>query len=539
MLESLTIKNFAIIDDMTIDFKNGFSVIIGETGTGKSIIIEALNLILGSRANNSMIRQGYDKSFLTGIFSINKQVKDYLEECDIDYDDVIEIVRILNINGKSSYKINGSSVTLATINKIRDLIIEIKRQSDNEISSDSDFAIKLIDKYGSIENEKSYIEYSKLYNEYVEVKKRLNDLKSGALEIDVDYVNMQISRIDEIATYDGELEELIEKSKLCSNGFKLSELSNKIQANLKQLYDTSNEVCNDYNTFIELGGKKLADYNEINVMIEDFVNSFSYDDVSFSESEVEYIEDRIYSINKLFKLYGGDFQGMMTAYDELNEQLYQYENAEFLLEKYSNELSELEKLMFEKCELFNKIRKQYANKMADAVKVILEKMYMENAAVCFDFSVKDFEVDGNNVVKLLISTNNNTFLPIEDIASGGERARVILAFKKIIADNSDISTIIFDEVDTGVSGRVAKAMGQIMSEIALKTQVISITHLPQVAALATYCLYVDKTTGSDNVVSNIVYVTDQDKVVAIAKLLSGEQVTQEAIENAKSLLMHS
>lgn len=539
MLKTLKIKNFAIIDDMEIGFDNGFSVIIGETGTGKSIIIEAINLILGSRASNTMIRSGCEKSFLQAEFLVTYELRRYLDEIDIDCDEIIELTRILNINGKSSYKINGSLVNLATINKVRDLIIEIKRQSDNEISSDEFFAIKLIDKYAKINQDQYYEKYLNKFFKYENIVKKIDEIKNSTFNIDVEYIKLQIDRIEKLSTFEGEYEELIEKSKRASNFYTINELGEKIKNNLENFYLMNVEIRNLYEEFKKLGGEDFGDYTDISLQVEDFVNSFSYSSEVVGESELEHIEERIFTIKKIYDMYGGNYESVMKAYEDLNEQLYQYENGEHLLLKYEKELEELKKELNALCEHVNEKRRIYGDKMSTQVKVLLHDMYMEDAAIKFNFINRDFNIYGNCNLEILISTNNNEFLKITEIASGGERARVILALKKVIADTSEIATIIFDEIDTGVSGRVAKAMGKVMLEIAKKTQVISITHLPQVAAMSPNCLVVNKSKTDTEIVSNIEKVDGEEKVYAIAKILSGDTVSEEAILNARSLIDES
>lgn len=539
MLKTLKIKNFAIIDDMDVAFDNGFSVIIGETGTGKSIIIEAINLILGARATNSMIRSGCEKSFLQAEFEIDDVVKVYLDSIDIDCDATLEITRILNVNGKSSYKINGNIVTLATINSVRDLIIEIKRQSDNEISNDEFFAIKLIDQYANIEQNSDYKEYLVKYNTYENLLNKINSIKNVSDNIDIEYVKMQLNRIEKLSTYDGEYEELIEKSKRAGNTYKISELGEKLKNSLSSMYDLTVEVKSTYDEFKSVGGDDCGDYNEISIQLEDFVNSFTYTNEEVSENELEVIEERIYSIKKLYEMYGGTYNDVTSAYEDLNEQVFQYENSEQLLEKYEHELSSMTVELNDICSRVNEHRHTFAIKMCEIVRELLCSMYMEDAAIEFSQQPCEFNKYGNINLNLLVSTNNNSFLPVNEIASGGEKARIILALKKVIVDNSIVSTIIFDEIDTGVSGRVAKAMGKVMCDISAKTQVIAITHLPQVAAISQHCLVVEKSKEDQEVVSNITKVDDEQKVLAIAKILSGDIVTQEAISNARSLIIEN
>ncbi len=535
MVERLAIKNFAIIDDMTIDFKTGFSVIVGETGTGKSIIIEAINLILGSRADNSMIKDGCEKSYLTGVFSLTPEVKDYLNECDIDYDDQLEIVRVLNSSGRSSYRVNGFSVQLSTISKIRDMIIEIKRQSDNEISNDEYYAVKLIDKFSNIDGLKAYQEYSKLYGEYQAVCSKLNELYQVGNTIDIDYVKMQIKRIEDIDVQEFELESLMEKSAIFANSFKISEICNALKTNLDTLYTVSNDINKDVSKLHDLNIGNEFNYDEINIMIEDFANSFSVNNEPVSESEIEHIESRIFEIKKLFDLYG-DYAGVLRVFDELNEQLYQYENSALLITEHEALKLKIEQEMAMLCEQINDYRLQHGVLLCDEVKQLFTMLYMEDAAIKFELTAAPYSKYGNVEVQLLISTNNNSYWPIDKIASGGERARVILAIKKVLVDNKQVSTIIFDEVDTGVSGRVAKAMGKLMKIISKETQVIAITHLPQVAVCADLFLSVEKSKTDEQVVSNVKYVDGEEKIRAIAKLLSGDVITTEALENARSLM---
>ncbi len=535
MIEKLSIKNFAIIDDMTIDFKSGFTVIVGETGAGKSIIVEAINLILGSRANNSMIKEGCDKSYLTGIFSLTKDIEVYLSSNDIFYDDKLEIVRVLNVNGKSSYKVNGQTVNLTMISKIRDMLIEIKRQTDNEISSDDFYAVKLIDRYADIHTKECYRQYLTYYNEYKQVCEKLENLLQIESSVDIDYVKMQIRRIEELNIYENELEDLIEKSNLINNYLKISNLISKVKGDLDTLYSTSGSINKSVRDLQSLGVKFDTSYEEINILIEDFVNSFCVDFTDVNDSEIEFIEERIFLIKKLYKLYG-DYSGICNALNDLNSQLYEYENSAILIDEYRLKKEKLECLLDDECQVINKYRANKGQELCDYVKNVFADLYMDDASIKFDYQSSDYTRYGNVDVRLLISTNNNAFWPINKIASGGERARVILAIKNVIASNSDIATIVFDEVDTGVSGRVASAMGKLMKKISSGTQVISITHLAQVAVVADHFISVEKSKEDEEFVSSVSYVTKKQKEYVVAKLLSGDKVTNEALLNAKSLI---
>ncbi|MFV0498501.1 MAG: DNA repair protein RecN [Bacilli bacterium] len=535
MLNNLKIKNFAIIDDMDISFDDGFSVIIGETGTGKSIIIEAINLILGSRSNKSMIRDGCEKSFLQANFKLSKLIKTYLDSEDIVCDEELEIIRILNANGKSSYKINGTLVTLATINKIRELIIDIKRQSDNEISNDEYFAIKLIDQYARLDEDREYFEYKELYKDYLILMEKIKTTKSSASDIDVEYVKMQLDRIDKLGSYEGEYEELKLKAKRASNVYEYNNVGKQLSEVLDKFYDLNVEISMLYKKFVKLGGE-INSFDSIGLEVEDYVNSFSYSSDIIDEADIAEIESRIFEVKRIYDLYGGSYQLVNTAYEELNEQLYIYENSEHLLAKFDIELETLLNKINTVCTNINKKRQKVMTKICDDVANLLNEMYMEDAKIKFNLRYEDYNVYGNCNIDILIATNGNKFLPLDEIASGGEKARVILSLKKVIADKSDVSTIIFDEIDTGVSGRVAKAMGLIMKQISLRSQVIAITHLPQVAAISTNCLVVNKSKANEGIVSQIESVDGERKVRAIAQILSGETVTKEAMQNAKSLI---
>ncbi len=536
MLKQLKIKDFAIIEDLEIDFNDGFTVITGETGAGKSIIIEALNLILGERAINSMIKETATKSFIFGVFAINEKVSRYLDSQDIEFNDTLELTRVLNVNGKSTFKVNGQIVPLSIIKEIRNLLIEIKKQSDNDFSDDEEFTVNIIDNIGMVRENQQFKRYIEVYKQYVETKNKLKNIHKENSNVDLEFIKDQIKRIESLDVYEGEYEELIRKSKLFSDFVETSSLV----AESKELIDFINENLDKLKFNIkkldEAGYTYSDSFNTAYMSFENFSNEFSVEVKEVSAQEIDYIEERIYEIKRLFSSYGGDYESLQSNFASLKETVYNLENSELVIEELTSKLGKLESEMEEVLISVNSLRDEAIKKIENTVNELLSQMYMDDASIKITKNESEFNMFGNISYEIQISTNNNRHLPITQIASGGEKARVMLAIKYLIAKYLELSTIIFDEIDTGVSGRVAKSMGKVMKDIANFSQVIAITHLPQVAAQGARHLKVEKSKLNDEVVSDIKLLNEESRVKELATMLSGENVSKEALDNAMILM---
>ncbi len=536
MLKNLKIKNFAIIDDVEIEFNSGFSVITGETGAGKSIIIEALNLILGSRASASMVKKSASKSFIFGLFEINDIIAKYLDDQEIDFSDELELTRVITSNGKSTFKVNGQIVPLSIIKEIRDLLIEIKKQSDDEISNDKNFAIKLLDGVSKITDEGQFVKYQDHYKNYVALNKKLKEITNKNNEVDIDHIKKEISRLHSLDIKDGEYEELIQKSKFFNDSEAIMKLGSDIRKLLDGSVDSLYALKQNMHKISEYGYDYKEGIDSIVIQFEEYMNNFNVDVEEVSESEINFIEERIFEIKKCFNKYGGDFVSYKSSLEDMEETVYNIENSAIVIDELNREINLSVNSMKECLVDIDKFRDKWASFISNEVNDILSRLYMEEALIKFDSIIADYSINGNRDYSILISTNGNEYLPINMFASGGEKSRVMLAIKSVVASKLNLSTIIFDEIDTGVSGRVAKAMGEVMKEMSKFTQVISITHLPQVASIADYHLKVEKSLQDEEVVSDVKYLNDQDRVNEIASMLSGDIVSEEALSNANKLL---
>lgn len=531
MLNTLVIKNFAIIDDITISFDKNMNVITGETGSGKSIIITAIDLLLGARSSTNLVKRDCEKSYLRASFSLNEYLKVILDNLDIEYDDVLELERVIKVNGNSTYKINGCLTQLNVVKQITDGLVDIHSQSASNHYFDDDNLISYLDLINSID----YDSYSALYEQFIDISTKINDLSAIRDEFEYQMALDELSHINEISAYDGELEELIAKSNKLNNLEKL--------VSTKQILDDSKDHLIEQLTTLDKTIEKLqlfdikVDYElfkSLNIEIIELLDSITIDEEE-EFVDINQIESRIYTINKLIKRYGNSYSDVVTKAESLNNFIYEYENSEYLLKQAHEQLNLILPKLEIQAQTISTLRKQNALIIENEVNALLKLMYMEDAAIKFEFKHTNYLKNGFDDISILISTNLNDFQTINKVASGGEKSRVIFAIKCVFAKFQNYSTVILDEIDTGVSGRVAKSMGLLMRELASNTQLIVITHLPQVSSIASKHLLVEKSNSDGEYISNIKTLDYDEKIEVIAKMLSGEEVTTEAISNATAI----
>ncbi|MBQ9730896.1 MAG: DNA repair protein RecN [Bacilli bacterium] len=548
MLEQLTIKNFAIIDDLSITFNDGLNIFTGETGAGKSIIIDALGLLTGERASASFVRHGARKAFVEGVFSLtDAQFNRINDVINIDENTLI-ITKEVDENGKSSNKINGRITTLSNIKLIMHDILDIHSQNDNQYLLDHKYHLGLLDSFGGNELDEVKKTYELSYDAYKNLQKEVRKLENLTIDEDeIEFLKFQIGEIEDANLYEGELEELEEEKRRLSSFEKISEkmkiFMNEYDSNdgvstrLYSMKKVMDSLSNDP-LFEEYSDKFSELYYEIDETYEKITNAFN--NIDFSLQRLDEISQRIYQIQKISKKHGKTYEDIMNSYNDMKNKLDSMENIEYELNKARQKLKESYEIVLSNGKLLEDCRRKYGNLLKDSIIKELRDLYLEHCQ--FDLIYEENENPlrtGLFNVSFYVSMNPGQPLkPLAKIASGGEVSRLMLGLKVICNKLFGVSSTIFDEVDTGVSGKVARAMGLKMLELSKNMQVITITHLPQVASLGNNHYHVEKE-FKDDYTRTIVTLLDNDRrEIEIAKMISGEEEPSlNAIFNAKELLV--
>lgn len=550
MLKSLSIENYALIDSINIAFDKGLTVITGETGAGKSIILGALSLILGQRADSRHIKQGENKCLIEGLFDISSyNLKSFFKQRDWEYDETECILRReIWSNGKSRAFVNDSPVYLNDLKELGDRLIDIHSQHQNLALNDNLFQLNVVDTLAATEDELS--NYEKAYTEYHSSLKELNDLLNQYQKNkeEEDYLRFQHKSLSDASLKPGEQEQLEEelealthseeiKSGLFAVIAMLSEDEKSIESLLKTTKDRLQIVQNVYPKVTDLTERVRTAYIDLKDVREEASRYFQ--DIDFDPERQQLIEDRLSTI------YGLQKKHSVTTVDELillrDEIAVQIQNVDSLDERLSileKETSEKRSLMLEKGRLLSNKRK---NAVPEIEKQLIDRLtYLKitNSRFKCEFKEKtNPDSTGIDNLEFLFSANKNTALqPVSEVASGGEISRLMLCLKAMIAGATALPTIIFDEIDTGTSGDIADRVGTIMRQMSREMQVIAITHLPQIASKGDEHLVVYKEETQNGVNSNIKVLTNSERVEEIAQMLSGAEITLEAIENAKAIL---
>ncbi len=551
MLLNLLIKNFAIIDDIEINFKPGFTVVTGETGSGKSIIINAINILVGERASIDYIKTGCEKAYLQATFLVqnNKKLKDFIDENDIILEDEkLIITRVISRDGNSSIKVNGIITPLQIIKKLGELLIDIHNQHENTYLLNSSNHIHLVDNYGKINTSK----FKALYSEYKALKEEY-EIITNASEMNekLAIYEYQLSELEKANIMPGEEEELKAKKLEITNFEKIYNSLTNIRSKLLETGGTLellNEVMKNF--------QKISSYNEtyqnkLNVVTDSYYSlcdiaeevSHELNRLSFDENTINEIEERLYLIQNLKRKYNLSTDDFSAVLDDLKTKIEQIKNREEIIEKLKLDLSKKYEELKEEALILSAKRKEIALELTEKIVSILKKLYMEKVALKIDIISEQnnneyvFNENGIDKIEFLIRTNTGEDLkPLKKIASGGELSRIMLALKSIFATTQEINTIIFDEIDTGVSGKVANALGMVMKDLSNNIQVITITHLPQIVSFADEHLKIIKEQTENGTNTIIKVLNYEERIYEIANIISGNNINSEALDYAKELL---
>lgn len=544
MLLSLNISNFAVFENVSVDFDSGFNVFTGETGSGKSVLINAIELILGDRASKELIRKGKNSALIEGIFDIGDNDSLYEDlknlNIEIDKDDFLIISRELLQNGKSINKVNGRTYPLNTIKAIGSLLIDIYGQFGHESLFKKENHIKMLDSL--IQNELSPLlqSYNELFVKYNRVINEISTLKEKLLNKDkkIEQLQYEINEIDSAELKEFEEEELLKNIKKLSN----------IQEIKKSLYDAiqilnSDNINNVYSIINKIKNydEKLEEFlSRVDIQLEE-LKLLSYDlrdysdNLDLDEKKLENIENRMSLINRLKRKYGFSIEKINEYRNASHEELSLLLKADSKLNSLITEKNEIYNLLIEKAGIISKKRKTAAEYLEKQILIELSELNMKNIEFEVKINKKNISADGVDDVEFLISTNVGSDLnSVQKIVSGGEASRIMLAFKKIKSDIGQ--TMVFDEIDMGISGKTAQMAGVKMNYIAKNNQVICVTHSPQIASISKNHFLIEKKVVDNNTFSTVKKLDKENKIYEIARLLSGMKITEKSINNAKELI---
>ena len=543
MIESLYIENFAIIDQVQIDFQSGMTVLTGETGAGKSIIIDAIGQLIGQRSQPSFVKNGADCAFIEGVFSSNKEIDKILLDNNFAIDEHLVISKKINHDGKSAIKINYRNSSQLLLKKIMSQIVDIHSQFETHQLFNESYHLKLLDNFIGNELIDFKKEYLTLYQTYKNLnQKYLSLTKEELTDEQLDFYLAQLEEIEELDLENFDEEEFLKER----NNLLNYEKNSQHIKNYKALMDSSKGIMDLFKQSLnELSYLEIDDikhnYDQLYDLYYtvDGINQDIYDQFSqsyFSEERYNEVQDTFFKLNKLKRKYGQTIDAIIDFKNSLIEKIELFKNRDQMIENINLKLKETENQLIYYAKKISILRKNKALELEKEVKYILNQMYLQQVQFKFDFQINDFNDNGIDNVKIVVSTNSGQPLqPLQKIASGGELSRIMLAIKAVSQNSKDGGTIIFDEADTGVSGKVAESIGHVMKKISKKQQVICITHLAQVACFANNHLFIEKEQMDNTSKVHVRLLNEKESVYELAKMISGKEITQQSIDHAKKL----
>ena len=547
MILKLSIKNYILIEKLDVNFKEGFSSITGETGAGKSIILGALNLISGARVDHQIVGPKNEKCIVEGEFLISESLVDFFNFHDLDFDDHTILRREILVNGKSRAFINDSPVKLDIIKSLSEKLINVHSQNHNHILSNNNMYYELLDTYA--DQVKITNEYKKYFSDYTKTNNEIDFIQDKKNEFlkNIEYNRFLYNEIDQLGLKDGEKILLEEKFNSLKNFDKIKSLLDDFHSLSLIQDETINERISKISNTVDKIGSYSSDFesfakrfNNINIELEDLFTSISnyMNDLSFDQENFEKIQSRLYKINDLEKKYGlSSVKELIDKKNELKDFIDDSSKFDKKIEKLNKKLNDLKIKMLQLSKTISNNRIASSKRIQSEILVAFEKLALKNAKIIFNLSeCVDFNENGNNNLEVLFSANNSKVFSLSKIASGGEKSRILFALKSILAKKVNLPTLVFDEIDSGTSGEIANAIGGIMKIMGKKIQIISITHLAQVASKADHHYKVYKSNINNKVVTNINKLDNSERVEEIALMISGENVTESAINQASELL---
>lgn len=550
MLNQLSVRNVAVIDKLDINLHDGVSVLTGETGAGKSIIIDSINMILGDRANKELVRYGTDKAVVQAVFDAPKSVINILEENDIYVEDeTVIITRQVTKEGKSVARINGMVVTLNILREISDRLINIHGQHDNQALLTPIRHITFLDAYA--DNEEYINRYKDILSKKREIEKKISSLEMDEQEKmqRIDLLEYQVNEIKKASLEKGEEDDLREQRDIYTNAEQITKSVNEAYMNLyegdeiQSAYDGISIAVNEISQISDLNPQLKSIYdtlNEIMYSLEDTAHEIKEfgETVEFDEQTLNEIEERLDLISRLKRKYGNSIEEILEYLKKAESELNDIKLSDERTNELKEELKNITKELKEKGNVLTQRRENAAKVLEENIEKSLHELNMEKSK--FKVSIENdgtFYDNGMDKVEFLISTNPGEPLkPLVKIASGGELSRVMLAIKSILADSDGVDTMIFDEIDTGVSGKAAMSIAKKLAVIAKNKQVICITHLPQLTAMADNHYLIQKNTDGEMASTTLKELDEEGRELELARIIDGGEVTELALSHAKQML---
>ena len=550
MLLEISIKNFAIIESISLNFEQGMTVLTGETGAGKSIIIDAMNMMLGARATTEVIRHGAPKAEIEGLFSIesNRALEEIFDEQGLELSDEIIIRREILQNGRSISRVNGQMVNLSVLRTIGQQLVDIHGQHDQEELMRPHRHIQMLDEFGDASFFELKEAYQMSFDNYRRMRKQVLDIKKNQQEhkARIEMLEFQMAEIEaanlkagEDVTLNQERDRLLNHKHIAdtlTNAYSM--LDNEEFSSLANVRSAMNDM-ESLEEFDPEYREISSSLSESYYVLEDITKRLEsiIDDLDFDGNRLMQVESRLDLIHTITRKYGGSVDDVLEYFAKITDEYNLLTGNNLSSEDMEIELKKLEKNLVDLAGQVAQARHKIAQDLEDEIKQELQDLYMEKAQFQVRFSQGKFSREGNESVEFYISTNpGEDFKPLVKVASGGELSRLMLAIKSAFSRKEGKTSIVFDEVDTGVSGRVAQAIAQKIHKIGQNGQVLAISHLPQVIAIADYQFFIEKISNEHSTVSTVRLLTVEERIEEVAKMLAGENVTEAALNQARELL---
>ena len=550
MLLEISIKNFAIIESISLNFEKGMTVLTGETGAGKSIIIDAMNMMLGARATTEVIRHGAPKAEIEGLFSIenNRTLEEIFDEQGLELSDEIIIRREILQNGRSISRVNGQMVNLSVLRTIGQQLVDIHGQHDQEELMRPHRHIQMLDEFGDTSFFVLKEAYQMSFDNYRRMRKQVLDIKKNQQEhkARIEMLEFQMAEIEaanlkagEDVTLNQERDRLLNHKHIAdtlTNAYSM--LDNEEFSSLANVRSAMNDMESleefdpEYREISSFLSESYYVLEDITKRLESII-----DDLDFDGNRLMQVESRLDLIHTITRKYGGSVDDVLEYFAKITDEYNLLTGNNLSSEDMEIELKKLEKNLVDLAGQVAQARHKIAQDLEAEIKQELQDLYMEKAQFQVRFSQGKFSREGNESVEFYISTNpGEDFKPLVKVASGGELSRLMLAIKSAFSRKEGKTSIVFDEVDTGVSGRVAQAIAQKIHKIGQNGQVLAISHLPQVIAIADYQFFIEKISNEHSTVSTVRLLTVEERIEEVAKMLAGENVTEAALTQARELL---
>ena len=545
MLKSLFISSFVIIDQTTVDFDEGMTALTGETGAGKSIIINALEQLCGARASSSLVRKGSKKAVIEGVFDMNDSIQKILDELNIDGDDDLIITKEILDNGRSTIKINYRTVTNSALKQVAPYLLDIHSQYQTQEIFNVKNHLKILQSFMNHQDDSLLSEYHKHYFEYKKISQKIKKLEQEDLSDErIEYYQKQYDELKDFEYTDEIINQLEEELRMMKNYESMHKymtdfngaMSDK-QGALNQINDALSALghMNDTESFSALYDEFYNQYYSMQDIVDRIETAF--DSIDFDEYRFNELQEELFTIHRLQRKYGYSVDDIYQAQTELKEKLDAALNREDVLADLNKQKDQAYHEAYQIASKLTSLREEQGLIFVDALEKELKDLYLPDAKLKVDIKECSLSDTGKDDITFMVSMNKGqAFTPLNETASGGEISRLMLAIKTITMNQNQMNTLVFDEIDTGVSGKVADALGLKMHSISLNNQVLCITHLPQVAIHADHHYAIKKLSHDEETYSTLAVLSEDERIEEIAKMLSGDVVTAEAIDNAKRLL---